>query len=391
MDKELEQQKLDSQLERVTGALGGLTSFNCDYGFEEAILRGMTNGFLTEYDYQQLCHCEMLEEAKLNLNDTDYKVAMQGISSTPSVDEMIDKIRSKTVAEYEFLRRSAHGSLATFMDFITYEYLIESVQLIISSLIKDAKPETLLAKCHPLGRSPFLRSVLTFENQDKQDGLVFLYSTVLIDTPVAPYFAKYFNMESLGGDAMDIRKHYDSGEINVITTILNKFWLEDFYHYCMGLGGTTAEHMKELLDFEADRQAMEITYNSFGKQLAMDVNRSQRMEMFCSFGKLYPECTLGAFSKVGDEMAFAQALQPYTAYSEMWKRSQDEGIPFTQVLLEYQTKLMVRAYESQSHFACFYAFLKLKTQEERNLKWILSCISLNRSSKDKNKKWIRTV
>lgn len=391
MDKELEQQKLDSQLERVTGALGGLTSFNIDYGFEEAILRGMTNGFLTEYDYTQLCHCETLEEAKLNLNDTDYKIAMQGLSSSPSVDEMVDKIRSKTVAEYEFLRRSAHGALATFMDFITWEYLIESVQLIISSLIKDAKPETLLAKCHPLGRSPFLKTVLTFENQDKQDGLVFLYSTVLIDTPVAPYFAKYFNMESLGGDAMDIRKHYDSGEISVITTMLNKFWLEDFYHYCMGLGGTTAEHMKELLDFEADRQALEITYNSFGKHLAMDVNRSQRQEMYCSFGKLYPEATLGSFAKVGDEMSFGQALQPYSAYSDLWKRSQDEGIPFTQVLLEYQTKLMVRAYESQSHFACFYAFLKLKTQEERNLKWILSCIALNRSSKDKNKKWIRTV
>jgi len=288
-------------------------------------------------------------------------------------------------------RRWQSTSSSDGQHFLTWEYLIESVQLIISSLIKDARPETLLAKCHPLGHSPFLKSVLTFENQDKQDGLVFLYSTVLIDTPVAPYFAKYFNMESLGGDAMDIRKHYDSGEINVITTMLNKFWLEDFYHYCMGLGGTTAEHMKELLDFEADRRAMEITYNSFGKQLAMDVNRSQRKEMFCSFGILYPEATLGSFSRVGDEMAFGQALQPYSNYSNLWKRSQDEGIPFTQVLLEYQTKLMIRAYESQSHFACFYAFLKLKTQEERNLKWILSCISLNRSSKDKNKKWIKTV
>jgi len=392
MNKQLEQQKLDSQLERVNGPLGNLTTFNLAHGYDEAILKGMRSGFLTEYDYQQLCHCVTLEEAKLNLNDTDYKIVMQAISGNASVDELMDKSRSKTVAEYEFLRTSALGPLATFLDFMTYEFLIQSVQLIISSLIKEAKPETLLAKCHPLGQSPFLKSVLTFENFENSDGLLYLYSTVLIDTPVAKYFAKYFASEvGGGGGAMEIRKHYDSGEINVITTMLNKYWLEDFYQYCMNLGGETAAVMGEVLGFEADRRALEIMYNSFGKQLSQDVNREGRQEMFCNFGSLYPEATMGTFRKVGDEKDFAEALRPYKQYGDLLRRAEDDkDLTFNKLLLEYQTKLMVKAFDGQSHFGCFYAFLKLKDQEERNLKWILSCIAQNRSAKDKNKLWLKT-
>lgn len=62
-------------------------------------------------------------------------------------------------------------------------------------LSPGADAETLLAKCLPLGASPHLRSIMTFENFDNADGLVELYRTVLIDTPVAPYFEKYFNSE----------------------------------------------------------------------------------------------------------------------------------------------------------------------------------------------------
>ncbi len=61
--------------------------------------------------------------------------------------------------------------------------------------LSGADAETLLSKCLPLGSSPHLRSIMTFENFDNSDGLVELYRTVLVDTPVAPYFEKYFNSE----------------------------------------------------------------------------------------------------------------------------------------------------------------------------------------------------
>jgi V-type H+-transporting ATPase subunit d len=69
------------------------------------------------------------------------------------------------VGEFNYIRRQATGELATFMEFITWDYLIKSVSFVISSLIRGNDPSTLLEKCHPLGRSPHLRNVTTFENQ----------------------------------------------------------------------------------------------------------------------------------------------------------------------------------------------------------------------------------
>jgi len=46
------------------------------------------------------------------------------------------------------------------------------------------------------------------------------------------------------------------------------------------------------------------------------------------------------------------------------------------------------AFESQSHFAVFYAYGKLKEQEKRNLYWIASCIQLQRDGKEFNR-WIK--
>ena len=259
-------------------------------------------------------------------------------------------------------------------------------------MIKGADPTTLLHKSLPLGKSPHLRSVMTFENFEGSDGLVELYRTVLIDTPVAHYFENYFNSEiKSDSPSREIQRVYNEVEIDIITNMLQKLWLEDFYFYCDKLGGETATIMKTLLEFEADRRAISIMINSFNTNLNDPSNRdTERKKLFCSFGTLYPEATLIRFSQVGDINQLAVALEPYKVYSDLYRQSSEGGGKSLEDLLyEEEVKLCRMCFDGQSHFASFYGWVKLKKQELRNIKWILSCINQKRDQKDFNK-WIKT-
>jgi len=299
---------------------------------------------------------------------------------------LLTKCQNKWVAEFFFIHSQAVGSLSTFLDFISWEYLIESISFVIISLIKGADPVNLLPKVHPMGKSPHLRSILnSWENLEVADGLVELYRTVLVDTPVAAYFERYFNSELKADEpGKGIGRVYSEVEVDIITNMLKKLWMEDFYVYTQSLGGVTAEIMKDLLEFEADRRAISIVINSFGTTLNDVSNReSERKALFCNFGTLYPETTMVQFSKVGDMQQLAAALAPYPTFRGIFDEAKDGQRSVTDQLYIQEVKLNRLAFDSQSHFACFYAYLKLKRQEERNLKWILNCINQRRPEKDR--------
>lgn len=63
-----------------------------------------------------------------------------------------------------------------------------------------------------------------------------LYNSVLVETPLAPYFSDCLSAEDL-----------DEMNIEIIRNTLYKAYLEDFYHFSQSFGGPTAEIMGELL------------------------------------------------------------------------------------------------------------------------------------------------
>jgi V-type H+-transporting ATPase subunit d len=153
-------------------ALGDLTSFNLEHGYLEALVRGFRTGFLREYEYRQLTQCEVLDDVKVTLGDTDYNTTLQSTTKlTPEI--IVDKCWEKFVEEFEHLRSQAVGPLNTFLNMITYEYMIDNVSFLITSLVKGGEPSVLLGKCDPLGKFPRMKSVSTFENNE--DGLFELY------------------------------------------------------------------------------------------------------------------------------------------------------------------------------------------------------------------------
>jgi len=184
---------------------GGLEGFNLDHGFLEAILRGFRSGFLSDGEYRQLAMCDSLDDFKLCFQDTDYQEILSSVDSSDgikiSTEMVVEKCWQKFIAEWDYLRNQAVGSLATFLNLVQYEYMIKNVTYLITGLINDTDKDELLSKCEDLGRFPRMGSILTFENSE--DGLLELYRTVLIDTPIGKYFETYFTTSADGPGAGD--------------------------------------------------------------------------------------------------------------------------------------------------------------------------------------------
>jgi V-type H+-transporting ATPase subunit d len=354
---------------------GSITTFNILHGYPEALVRGMRSSFLLDADYHNLTQCETLEDVRLNLTETDYSAAVgeMGESLTPSALQRVavDKLGD----EFKYLRSQAVEPMATFLDFITYEYMIENVILLLKGSLAGRDINGLIAQCNPLGRfrESTMRSIPTFESNAK--GYAELYQTVLVDTPVGPYFAKFLQdaSERNGGDSFGV---IEEMEIEIIKSSLLKYWIEDFFYFCQKLGGETADLMGEILSTRADTNAINITLNSFGTPLnETQMRMTERKALYPSVGYFYPAGTLKLYD-VSDEDELGRILNLFPQYAGIWNshklgggdRSIDDSF------YERDVQMLELAFESQMHYACFYAYAKLKEQEIRNLVWITECI-----------------
>ena len=332
---------------------------------------------LTAYLINELYRYTLLQDVKLNLQETDYgqMLANETLITPPIIE---NRALNKLVTEFFFLRANAVAPLSTFLDYITYEYMIENVMLLLRGTLSGRNVNELMAQCHPLGmfKESTMRNIPSFEASPR--GYAELYETVLVDTPVGVYFQRYLDQSaSRVSAASEVRNILEEVQIEILKNSLMKLYLEDFYDFCENLGGETAEIMCGLLSARADRNAINITLNSFGTPLNDPAMReTHRKNLYPSIGALYPEGT-DMLCKVDEDAKLVQTLSYYPTYRNIFERflnaSADE-FSVDDEFYKYEVKLFELAFESQMHFGVFYAYVKLKEQEIRNLVWISECI-----------------
>lgn len=250
--------------------------------------------------------------------------------------------------------------LAQFMDYITYGYMIDNVALMITGTIHDRDKAEILERCHPLGWFDTLPTLSVATDIES------LYQTVLVDTPLAPYFKDCLTAEDL-----------DDLNIEIIRNKLYKAYLEDFYQFSLSQPEPTSTIMKTLLEFEADRRAINISLNSFDSGLSPD----ERGQLLPSFGKLYP---LGSYklSRAQDAEQIKEVVETVYEYKSFFDNAGGKTLEdhFYQLEMEFCRD----AFTQQFSISTVWAWVKSKEQEVRNITWIAECIAQNQKERINN-------
>eukprot|EP00922_Rhytidocystis_sp_ex-Travisia-forbesii_P072578 GHVS01108200.1.p1 GENE.GHVS01108200.1~~GHVS01108200.1.p1 ORF type:complete len:431 (-),score=54.82 GHVS01108200.1:88-1200(-) len=351
---------------------------------------------------------ETLEDLRSALEDSDYGSFMQDEPSPLAVPTITLKCRQRMADDFRHLRAQANEPLATFLDMIAAEKMIDNVMGLIQGTLNKKQPQELLARVDPMGYFPEMQLISSMDFSASYDEL---YRTLLIDTPVGPYFEKYLEAtRSSEGEEncrsmADVASIFGEADIELMRNTLKKAWMEDFHSYVEELGGTTCEVMSHILKCEADFRVLTVTLNSINTSLGGSAQLQDRNALYPSFGYLYPEGT-DRIRKAWNDATVRAALEPFTKYATFYEQCKAfyikdnatgviEGISsmasnrndgdgdgrfksVEDLLYAEVAKLCELAFEQQFHYGVFYAWVKLKEQEIRNVQWIADMILMNR-------------
>lgn len=373
-------------------SMSDLIFFNVDDGYSEALLRGFRKSILGEQQYTALRNTTNLKDFKSVLIDTDYSDYVKDYSETDtSALKML--LKKKLADEIDQVQSVAGPDLDKFIEMIRHKYMIDNVINIIEGIKNKTDKNVIEARNEPLGYLKEISGLLKLDYKKIED----LYEDVLIDTEVGVYFSKFLEEVLAMSDSKNvatINNFLQSLKPEEIKNYLKKIWLEYFYHFCKTLNPTTSEIMENLLKYEADCQTIQIVYNSLAYN--NQFQEEERKKVIPYFGFLYPETTTQLI-KCNSLENLRQILQPFPDYYELVREIPDpkkldefglqSGLKtLDDLMFKESMKRYSIAFEQQFHFACFYAYIKIKEQEIKNIMLLADMISFDKEIGSKVKK-----
>lgn len=336
--------------------------FNAENGYLDGILRGYRSALITRQQYHNFTQCENLDDLKVQLQTTDYGEYLMDLAS-PVKPEMIGaRLREAMIDRFQYIRGNAGESLGAFLDYARLSYMIDNVVLIIGGMQHGEEGKVLLEQCHPLGHFESMAALTVTRSLEE------VYSLVLIDSPLAPYFQTLLigsnNSESL-----------EDVKVEIIRNRLYRAWLEDWNQWIeSNCDDQTIALMGPLLAFEADRRTMAIALN------AQSLSRDDRLSMMPRLGSLWQADALERLARIetDDELrgvleeinpSLARLLTPAGAGNAASDPHSNEFL-----LYRHEVELCKESFDRLFTLAPFYCWMRLQEIEQRNVVWIAECI-----------------
>ena len=273
--------------------MSDLCFFNVQDGYAEAIIRGFRKSFLTVHNYELLKSSRDFKELKGFLMDTDYAEFLKEYNEQDTTSLKIC-LKRKLADEIDYVQANAGPDLQKFIQIIRHKYMIDNVINIIEGSKNRTNKEVIDSRSEPLGYLPEISGLIKLDEVRKLDEL---YEDVLIDTEVGNYFSKFLDEVLSSTDNKQIstiQNFLQELKPEKIKNSLKKIWLEYFKSYCRTLNPTTREMMEDLLNFEADCQAIQIVYNSLAYEYGV-FQEGERKKVIPNFGKLVLTYNINVF------------------------------------------------------------------------------------------------